>query len=385
MRNLDDSKSAFKAFFICSSKGWGGLEMNVLNLARWLRQRHWQIEIMVAPNTRLASHASQVTEFVHEINWGSKWFYQRSAGTAAGIIDERGTDVIFVCDNKDIAFCGAIKKKCEQKPLLIYQQHMQIGVNKRDLVHTLRYKALDAWISPLNWLKEEVIRKTRYPAHQIHVIPLGTEIGRFTTATASAEQLKSQLGLQLDTPLLVIAGRIDRQKGQLVVAKALKNLLNRDIQAQLLVIGDLTPGEEDATAYFEELNTYVAENLVDRAVIQPATKGIADVMLMADILVLASKGETYGMVTIEAMLTGTPVVATNSGGSPEILQQGKLGWLYEPHNESALADTLEQILGNYNKALDMAGHAQQQAKARYSHELECQEIENLVRTLSSNG
>jgi glycosyltransferase involved in cell wall biosynthesis len=61
---------------------------------------------------------------------------------------------------------------------------------------------------------------------------------------------------------------------------------------------------------------------------------------------MASKAETFGMVTVESIAAGTTVIASNAGGSPEILGFGRLGLLFEPMNASSLAAQMTNFMEN---------------------------------------
>jgi D-inositol-3-phosphate glycosyltransferase len=71
---------------------------------------------------------------------------------------------------------------------LLYQQHMQLSLAKRGFVHTLHYRALDAWLSPLPGLAQQVLAKTR-----LHVVPLGIELEKFTFPSLTQTQAREQL------------------------------------------------------------------------------------------------------------------------------------------------------------------------------------------------
>ncbi len=66
-----------------------------------------------------------------------------------------------------------------------------------------------------------------------------------------------------------------------------------------------------------------------------------------DIFCLSSLSETYGLVTIEALIKAVPVIASNLGGTPEILNYGTYGELFESGNENDLADKIKNMYENY--------------------------------------
>jgi glycosyltransferase involved in cell wall biosynthesis len=65
---------------------------------------------------------------------------------------------------------------------------------------------------------------------------------------------------------------------------------------------------------------------------------------MADVFVMPSKKEGFGIVYLEAMACGLPVVAVKAGGSPDALDHGRLGWLAEPDSPISLANAIEEAL-----------------------------------------
>jgi glycosyltransferase involved in cell wall biosynthesis len=100
-----------------------------------------------------------------------------------------------------------------------------------------------------------------------------------------------------------------------------------------------------------------------------------------DIFALSSQKETYGMVTIEAMAAGLPIVATNSGGTVEILKSGELGLLYNPSSARDFAVNVISLLDDADKMDSMGTLAQAEAIDNYSNEKECQRIEDIINTL----
>ena len=96
-----------------------------------------------------------------------------------------------------------------------------------------------------------------------------------------------------------------------------------------------------------------------------------------DIFVLASEGETYGMVTIEAMLSGLPVIATKSGGTPEILNFGEFGLLFKHNDIPGFVESVEWILNTPDAAKTMAVKAQTTAIKKFSHLAEIEQIEKV--------
>ena len=76
----------------------------------------------------------------------------------------------------------------------------------------------------------------------------------------------------------------------------------------------------------------------------PFTDDVPRLMAALHIFILPSFAETFGIVVIEAMAMEKPVIATNVGGPPEIIVDGKTGLLLEPRNVEAISSAIERIL-----------------------------------------
>jgi glycosyltransferase involved in cell wall biosynthesis len=90
---------------------------------------------------------------------------------------------------------------------------------------------------------------------------------------------------------------------------------------------------------------------------------------------MASKAETFGMVAIESMAFGIPVIASNAGGSPEILDFGKFGLLFDSLNAESLANQMNHFLAFPNQFSKEALRAEAQ---KYDHIGVCEEVEKAL-------
>jgi glycosyltransferase involved in cell wall biosynthesis len=263
------------------------------------------------------------------------------------------------------------KRKCSQKIHLSYFMEMQLGVKKTHLLHSIRFRNIDLWSCPLNWLAEQVRTMTHFPHERIAVIPSGLELTRAKSTYSKAES-RDMMDLPQDTAIIGLVGRFDAQKGQMLLLEALSKLDDKEVS--LCLLGEPTIGEGDA--YSRKMSAFIASNrLTDRVFIRPFRSDVSTFFRAVDVFVMASKAETFGMVTIEAMACGTSIIASNGGGSPEILKQGKLGILYEPLDVDALADALIEYFNNSQRvsSVDLEKAAQ-----HYDHSKVCSAVERAL-------
>lgn len=365
------------AFFITST-GWGGLEMNTLKLVEWLSIRKWQIELFTTKNSKTYEGAVKNGFTIHALDRPKKYFDFKTAKKLASLLKEKEIKTICVFDNRDIDVIAIAKRFYYKELKIIYQQHMQIGVNKKDLIHTLRYRSIDYWLTPLNCLKDEVIQKTHFPLERIKVIPLGVEIEKFITRKYSKEEARKKLNITTDKTLIGIIGRISPKKGQDLLIHGLLELKQKNIEAEVLIFGSPTIDDPVCQQYDKEIKNFTQSNQLDKLVhFKEHSDDIHLFYNAIDIFVLASEGETYGMVTIEAMLSDIPVIATKSSGTPEILNFGELGLLFKHNDIPGFVECVEWILNNPDAARTMAAKAQTTAINKFSHLAEIEQIEKV--------
>ena len=365
------------AFFITST-GWGGLEMNTLKLIEWFTIRKWQIELFTTKNSKIYEGAVKNGFSIHALDRPKKYFDFKNAKKIASILKQNEIKTICVFDNRDIDVIAIAKRFYYKELKIIYQQHMQIGVNKKDLIHTLRYISIDWWLAPLDWLKDEVIQKTHFPRERIKVIPLGVEIEKFITLKYTKEEARKKLNITTDKTLIGIIGRISPKKGQDLLIHGLLELKQKNVEAEVLIFGSPTIDDPVCQQYFTDIKNFAQANQLDKLVhFREYSEDIQLFYNAIDIFVLASEGETYGMVTIEAMLSGLPVIATKSGGTPEILNFGEFGLLFKPNDVHGFSKCVEWILNTPDAAKIMAVKAQTTAIKKFSHLAEIEQIEKV--------
>ena len=103
--------------------------------------------------------------------------------------------------------------------------------------------------------------------------------------------------------------------------------------------------------------------------------------MRSDVEIVASSMEAFGRVTVEAMLSGNPVLAADSGASGELIEDGKTGWLFETGNEYALADKMFMVIENKEDIRSMGKNAFDAASSKYLSRMNTQRIELLYREI----
>lgn len=188
----------------------------------------------------------------------------------------------------------------------------------------------------------------------------GVGLDRFNPdILSSPAEARCKLGLPLDGPLIGIVGRLQRWKGIHVLVEAMPKVLQKYPDAYCVVVGGKHDPEPDYPAFLEQLLADLG--LGDRIIMAGLQKNVPEWVQAMDIFVHASDNEPFGIVTIEAMALGKPVVAAASGGPTEIITEGENGLLTPYGDADALSRAILRYLDNPELAKSVGQAAQNRA------------------------
>ncbi|MEW6412052.1 MAG: glycosyltransferase family 4 protein [Candidatus Zixiibacteriota bacterium] len=362
--------------FICPSKSWGGLEMNVFRLAKWLTGRGHHIILYGYPGSTLYDSCEKEGIAVRGLRSKSKLGDIFLAFSLARQLRRDNARIAVFHLNKNMILMALTKVFAGRFLRIVYMQHMHVGPSKRDIFHTWLYGCLSAWITPLDWLARAVREKTRIEPSKVRVIPLGIEVDRFTDKKPGKQLARKLLGVPKDVVIAGVVGRLDPRKGQHILIEACRKVHDRGHKLHLLLVGD--PSLNEYTGYDETLRKLTVKLGLDACVhFKPHLDNIEYAYAAMDIFALTSKSETYGMVTLEAMASGLPIIATAEGGTLDIIQHESNGLLVKPYDPVELADALDRILRDNDLAVKLASKAQSDAESTYSNTRQCELLESL--------
>ncbi len=160
-------------------------------------------------------------------------------------------------------------------------------------------------------------------------------------------------------PVLGTLGRLHVNKGLDVVLQAIALLSEDGLDIQLRIGGD-GPLRQPLQAQIEELG------LEDHVTFCGWIGKTGDYLSALDLFICSSRVEPFGLVVIESMASGTPVVATDIDGPRQILRQGELGYLCVRDDPKAMAAAIRDALGDWPRTLAMARAAHEHALSHFT-------------------
>jgi D-inositol-3-phosphate glycosyltransferase len=357
--------------------------MNTARYAEWMKEEGFAVSMFCVDQTPLHREALRLGIETHIIRRNGKYFDLINALRVARFFRKAKVDVCWFRDTRDMDVLGWAKRFTRGSFRLLYQQAMQFGVSKKDVFHTLRFSSIDAWVSTLEFLKQQVVDSTHFPTEKIHVVPLGVDADRLMKASSTKSQARHHYHLPADAFVFGLMGRIDPLKGQHTAIEALSILHRQGCKAHLLLVGESTrnEGNEYAQRIHEQIQTAGLQHCVH---LHPYTTEVAFFYQSIDAFLLCSKGETFGTVTVEAMACGVPIIGTNSSGTPELLGNGAFGQLVAPENAEELAQSMLDMIKDYAAAEAKAERAKEVFAMRYSKDASVQAMRKIVLSLTAN-
>lgn len=191
---------------------------------------------------------------------------------------------------------------------------------------------------------------------------------------SAATAVKQQL-LGIDSGFVIgHFSRLSPWKGQHILIEALTHCPEN---VTALLVGDALFGEQD---YVQQLHAQVAEKkLTNRVKFLGFRNDVRKLMAACDLVTHTSTvAEPFGRVIVEAMLCGTPVVATKAGGAQELVEHGKTGWLVTPGDTMELAAVINTCIEQPEQSALMAQAAKLQALQRFDVAAINQQIAQLL-------
>jgi glycosyltransferase involved in cell wall biosynthesis len=336
--------AAMNILHINTERTWRGGEQQTLYLAEGLRDRGQGSEIACQPATELARRAGAAGIRVHPVTMRAEWdlaavFKLRS------IIRGRAIDIVHM-HTSHAHTLGVAAARLGTRALTVVTRRVAYSIHRHPFsLSGFKYRiGVDRYAAVSRAVKDVMVADG-IPAERIEVAHSGIDLSRFKGADGST--VRDELGLPAGAPVAGTTAHLARNKGLEVLVDAAPLVTAIVPEARIVIVGtgDLA----------QKLEARAAERGALGSILFTGFRSDIPACLDAlDVFVMPSLKEGLGTSILDAMAAGKPVVASRTGGIPEIVEDGVTGLLVPPGDAAALAAAVTRILKEPDLAESLA-------------------------------
>jgi glycosyltransferase involved in cell wall biosynthesis/SAM-dependent methyltransferase len=304
---------------------------------QWFRRAGCETHVLSAHRTR------EVTKAI------------RTISTIRDLIRATGTSVVVSNQSKGHIY-GGIAALAARVPAVFWQQGIPRANALERMAAAIPARAIVCSSDAARAAQSELASQDR-----VFKIHLGIETGEVCARKGSGKKIKESLGWDSTTPVVGIVGRLERWKGQEDFLRAAAIVARTHRIVNFAVVGGAVLGWEGS--YPEELRRLATRlGIKDRVHFAGYQADVYPWFDALDVVVHASDREPFGLVLVEAMALGKPLIATAAGGPTEIIEEGISGLLVPPRNPEHLADAIARVLDDDDLSVKLARGASDRAR-----------------------
>ncbi len=359
---------------LCLSPDLGGLELYVKSCMEVLKNDFNVIGVLNT-NSKLEKYFKEGNLKYLKIKRKSS-FSLISAFKLAKIIDRNEIDIIHLHWTKDIPIAVMAKIFSKKKPKIIQTRHMTMTRFKNDFYHRFLYKNIDTIICITKEVSNQInkyISKDIRP--KIEILYLGAK----NYDKKSLEEIEEyRCELKVNRSMMIgLVGRINEFKGQYLLIEAMKIIKEKGLGVKAFIVGSAM-NEDYLKSLKEKVHKYnLNENLIFLGFIREPNK----FMQACDVVLMTSKNETFGLVSIEAMKNSTCVLASNSGGVLEIIEDKVNGLFFTSEDILSLASKIELLYKNTELREQLALNGKKKVDECFDNKKQFDKLINIFNNL----
>ncbi|MEW6169948.1 MAG: glycosyltransferase [Candidatus Omnitrophota bacterium] len=226
-------------------------------------------------------------------------------------------------------------------------------------------------------VKEFLINTEKIPEEKIEIIPNAIDAESLRVNELAGLRVREDLGIKNEEIVLTVIGRLVEQKGHKYLFEAL-SMLDGRYRVKLLVVGD---GPLRESLQFK-VNSLQLENKIQ---FLGQRRDMAEIFNASDGVILPSLYEGLPVSILEAMAVGKPVIATDVGGTCELVKDGETGFLAQAKNSKSLASNIEKLLTSPDKGKKMGERGKELVNNAFSIQAIVKKTADLYLSLLGNG
>ncbi len=331
-----------RLLFVTTSAGMGGIEVCSARLAGYLQARGHRVAQVCRAGGTVDALCRELGVPTHLLSLGSSGDLL-AAARLARVIVAHAADIVHVHSRRDFVpavAAVALARRFGARPRLVLHAHLAKPLGSPGRLSGLLFaRQADRIIAVSDAVRYRLLAAHGLPHSFVQRIHNGVDSQRFLLLPGTRARVRSRWGVPQKALVIGMVGRLDA-KGQDTLLDALPRLIPRFPSLHVVLVG--SDGAAGARAALEHRARVLG--MGSRVVFTGVSADIPEAMAGFDLLAHLPVDEAFGMVLIEAMAAGLPIVAARMGGCPEVVQEGVTGCLVRLGSEDSLVAALSGLL-----------------------------------------
>jgi len=360
---------------INTERTWRGGEQQTLYLLQGLHARNITSHLICQPGSPMARRAGEAHLRVIPIAMHGE-IDLVAAGRIRSHIHKNNYDIIHAHTSHahSLAYFASIGRRICR----LVTRRVDFSIFRHSFLHLsgIKYRHMADYYIAISHKIKAVMVEDGIAAERIFVAHSGIDPQRL--AQAAGDHLVSEFDLQPHEQVVINVAHLAGHKGQQYLVRAIPHVLKEIPGVRFFIIGQ---GE-----LMTELKALATSLGINRELVFTGFRtDVGAFYKIADLFVMSSIQEGLGTAVLDALALGKPVVATNTGGLPEIIHDGKTGRLVAPADPEALADGIVDMLTGVEAAQAMANAGRAMVQNRFSIEAMVANNIEVYKKVLANG
>ncbi len=359
-----------------ASLGWGGQEHRVLAELTGFQHRGSETWLIAPPHSQIFQRASQASIRVRAQRFDQRLLLPFHTLNLAWWLRRQQIEIVNPHSSRD-GWMLTLAARIARVPLIIRSRHFDVPIPNKSLSRLIYKEWTHHIITTSPRITETLIATFDLSTNEVSTIPTGVDLRRFRP-DGSRATLPLPV-LPPDTPLVGMISVIRYAKGIQILAEAARLLREQGILIHCVIVGD-----GPWRTHLEEVISRLG--VQDQFTLTGHREDVPDIMRTLDILAIPSFHEAIPQSGLQALATGVPVVASDVGGIPSIIKNGKTGRLVPAQDAAALAAALGETLEQRERTRMMSDAGRSYIECEHSLDSMLASIESIYhRHLGSSS
>jgi len=349
------------------------MEMHVGILSEQLHKRGHRVIIFCRAGSEIERDATKrkIPTFPFSPNGH---FALLTIWNSLGFCRRNSIDLIHAHYSKDLWTLAPVASLLGNKPI-VFIKHIGTQKAKKDIFHRWIYRRVSYTTAISQVIADNLLATHPIDPERLRVVYHGLDLSLYEDLAAKRQQTRAEFGIAPNELLIGSVGRLQEGKGYLEFLEMAGRIGREFLHSRFIIVGEPTRGEEYRA---QRIYDKIAQlGLGDRLIVAGFRPDVPAMLAAMDVFAFPSHAEAFGLVVIEAMAAGLPVVSSRCDGVLDIIENEQTGILVSPRNVDELTAAMRKLLLDENLRARLGQKARSAVETRFTIERMVDDVEQV--------